>query len=79
MKVFKKKGELTKFQILAEIAKGQPHLRQKDIADKLGITVQAVSENLKTLVDEGWVETGSGQARYKITKRGIEKVKKGAT
>lgn len=78
MKVFKKKGELTKFQILAEIAKGQPHLRQKDIADKLGVTVQAVSENLKTLVDEGWVETGSGQSRYKITKRGIEKVKKGA-
>ncbi len=78
MKVFRKKGELTKFQILAEIAKGQPHLRQRDIADKLGITVQAVSENLKTLVDEGWVETGSGQSRYKITKHGIEKVKKGA-
>jgi putative transcriptional regulator len=78
MKVFKKKGELTKFQILAEIAKGQPHLRQKDIADKLGITVQAVSENLKTLVDEGWVETSSGISRYKITKRGIEKVKMGA-
>ncbi|NYB52171.1 MAG: MarR family transcriptional regulator [Methanobacteriaceae archaeon] len=78
MKVFKKKGELTKFQILAEIARGQPHLRQKDIAQKLGITVQAVSENLKTLVDEGWVETGTGQSRYKITKRGIEKVKRGA-
>ncbi|MBP1946704.1 MarR family transcriptional regulator [Methanobacterium petrolearium] len=78
MKVFKKKGELTKFQILAEIAKGQPHLRQKDIADKLGITVQAVSENLKTLVDEGWVETCSGQPRYNITKRGVEKVKIGA-
>jgi putative transcriptional regulator len=78
MKVFKKKGELTKFQILAEIAKGQPHLRQKDIADKLGITVQAVSENLKTLIDEGWVETSSGPSRYKITKRGIEKVKIGA-
>ena len=34
MKVFKKKGELTRFQILAEIAKEQPHLRQKDIAKK---------------------------------------------
>jgi putative transcriptional regulator len=78
MKVFKKKGELTKFQILAEIAKDQPHLRQKDIADELGITVQAVSENLKTLIDEGWVETTSGPAKYKITKRGIEKVKKEA-
>jgi len=75
MKVFKKKGELTRFQILAEIAKEQPHLRQKDIAKKLDITVQAVSENLKSLVDDGFVETGMGNARYKITKRGIEKVK----
>ncbi len=78
MKVFKNKGELTRFQILAEIARGQPHLRQKDIAKKLGITVQAVSENIKSLVDDGFVETGMGNARYKITKRGIEKVKKEA-
>ena len=75
MKVFKKKGELTRFQILAEIAREQPHLRQKDIAKELGITVQAVSENIKSLVDDGFVETGMGNARYKITKRGIEKVK----
>jgi len=79
MKVFRKKGELTKLQILAEIAKQQPHLRQKDIAKKLGITVQAVSENIKSLVDDGFVETGMGRAKYKITKRGIEKVKKEAT
>ena len=75
MKVFKKKGELTRFQILAEIAKMEPHLRQKDIAEKLGITVQAVSENIKSLSDEGLVETGEGQVHYKITKRGIERVK----
>lgn len=78
MKVFKKKGELTQFQILAEIARGQPHLRQKDIADKMGITVQAVSENIKNLVDEGFVETKAGRLKYKITKRGIEKVKSDA-
>ena len=35
MKVFKNKGELTRFQILGEIARSQPHLRQKDIAEKL--------------------------------------------
>jgi putative transcriptional regulator len=75
MKVFKKKGELTKFQVLAEIAKQQPHLRQKDIAEKLGISVQAVSENIKSLADDGFVETKMGRGRYKITKRGIEKVK----
>ena len=78
MKVFKKKGELTRFQILAEIAKNQPHLRQKDIADKLGITVQAVSENIKSLTDEGFVEIREDNARYHITKRGIEKLKKEA-
>jgi putative transcriptional regulator len=78
MKVFKKKGELTQFQILAEIARGQPHLRQRDIADKMGITVQAVSENIKNLVDEGFVETKMGRSKYKITKRGIEKVKSDA-
>lgn len=79
MKVFKKRGELTRFQILVEIAKGQPHLRQKDIAEKLGITIQAVSENIKILVDRGFVETKTGHPRYKITKRGIDKIKKEAS
>lgn len=79
MKVFKKKGELTRFQILAEIAKQQPHLRQKDIAEKLGITIQAVSENIKSLTDEGFVEIREDSARYHITKRGIEKLKKEAS
>jgi putative transcriptional regulator len=76
--VFKKKGELTRFQILAEIARQEPHLRQKDIADKLGITIQAVSENIKSLADDGLVETGKGHVHYKITKRGIERVKREA-
>lgn len=76
--VFKKKGELTRFQILAEIAKMEPHLRQKDIADKLDITIQAVSENIKSLADDGLVEIGKGQVHYKITNRGIERVKKEA-
>lgn len=75
MKVFKKKGELTRFQILAEIAKQEPHLRQKDIAGELGITIQAVSENIKSLADDGLVETGKGHVHYKITKKGIEWVK----
>jgi putative transcriptional regulator len=75
MKIFKKKGELTRFQILGEIARNLPHLRQKDIADKLEITVQAVSENIKGLVDDGYVEYRAGPSRYKITKRGIDKLK----
>ncbi|MCK9151643.1 MarR family transcriptional regulator [Methanobacterium alcaliphilum] len=78
MKVLKRKGDLTRFQILGEIARSQPHLRQKDIADKMGITVQAVSENIKGLIDEGFVESGAGRSKYKITKRGIERLKKEA-
>lgn len=75
MMVFKTKGELTQFQILAQIAERKPHLHQKDIADKLGITVQAVSENIKSLVDEGLVETSEGHGDYRITKKGIDTVK----
>lgn len=78
MKEFKKKGELTRFQILAEIAENQPHIRQRDIAEKLGITVQAVSENIKTLTDQGYIQAGNGRSHYKLTKRGIEKLKREA-
>ena len=74
MLIFKTKGELTQFQILAEIAERKSHIHQKDIAEKLGITVQAVSENIKSLMDEGLVET-SGYGDYRITMKGIDKVK----
>lgn len=78
MKIFKKRGELTKFQILSEISKQDPYLRQKHIADNLGITVQAVSENIKSLIDEGYVDTRDGRSSYKLTKKGIDKVKSNA-
>lgn len=78
MKIFKKRGEMTHFQILGEISKQEPHLRQKDIAERLGITVQAVSENIKTLIDEGYITSKDGRAPYKISQKGIAKVKKDA-
>ena len=45
---------------------------------KLGITVQAVSENIKSLTDDGFVEIREDTVRYHITKRGIEKLKEEA-
>lgn len=78
MKIFKKRGEMTHFQILSEISKQEPHLRQKDIAERLGITVQAVSENIKTLIDEDYITSKDGRAPYKISQKGIAKVKKDA-
>lgn len=78
MKIFKKRGEMTHFQILSEISKQEPHLRQKNIAERLEITVQAVSENIKTLIDENYITSKDGRAPYKITQKGIAKVKKEA-
>lgn len=78
MKTFKKRGALTHFQILSEISKQDPHLKQKDLADKLGITIQAVSENIKTLIELGYITSKDGRSPYKITQEGIDKVKKDA-
>ena len=78
MKTFKKRGALTHFQILSEISKQDPHLKQKDLADKLGITIQAVSENIKILIKLGYITSKDGRSPYKITQAGIDKVKKDA-
>lgn len=78
MRAFKKRGALTHFQILSEISKQDPHLKQKDLAETLGITIQAVSENIKTLIEEDYITSKDGRSPYKITQKGIEKVKKDA-
>lgn len=65
------KKEGTKFQILVEIAAYQPNIRQREIAEKIGITPQAVSEYIKELTDEGLI-LSDGRVRYKVTKKGIE-------
>ena len=78
MKAFKKRGALTHFQILSEISKQDPHLKQKDLAEKLDITIQAVSENIKTLIELGYITSKDGRSPYKITQSGIDKVKKDA-
>ena len=52
------KGEFTKFQILLEVMRNQPHVKQKDISDKLGITIQAISKYFKQLTKEGLLEVG---------------------
>lgn len=65
------KKESTKFQILVEIAAHQPNVRQKEIADKIGVTPQAVSEYIRELLNEGLIFS-DGRVRYKVTKKGIE-------
>ena len=48
----------TKFQILAEIAARQPDVQQRDIAKRLELSPQAVSDYVKELLQDGWVGSG---------------------
>jgi len=55
--ILKSKNLATKFQIMVEIAAHQPNIQQKDIAPRLGITSQAVSEYVKELIKDGWLSS----------------------
>lgn len=51
------KGSLTRLMVLRALARGHAHTLRR-IADELGVSVQAVSEHLKRLTQDGLVETG---------------------
>ena len=78
MNLLRDKGELTKFQILFEIIRRQPHVKQEEISNALGITVQAVSKHFKKLMSEGLIEAGTEKANYRLTPKAIEKLQEGA-
>lgn len=69
--ILQSKNLATKFQIMVEIAAHQPNIQQKDIAPKLGITSQAVSEHIRELIKDGWLSS-QGRSRYKVTKEGVD-------
>jgi putative transcriptional regulator len=76
MKVFRERGELTRFQILYEISKRESNLRQTVIAERLGLTIQAISENIKQLIKEGYITAGkNGRSPYSVTLKGISRIK----
>lgn len=70
VQVLQNKNLATKFQILIEIAAKQPNVQQKDIAKKLNITSQAVSEYIKDMVKEGTI-ISDGRSRYRVTREGV--------
>ncbi|MGC9514595.1 MarR family transcriptional regulator [Methanocrinis sp.] len=69
--VLQSKRDSSRFQILVEIAANQPNIRQKEVAERLGVTPQAISEYIKDLVADGLV-ISDGRMRYRITKEGVE-------
>jgi putative transcriptional regulator len=73
--LLKDKGEFTKFQILLKVMRNQPHIKQKDISDELGITIQAISKYFKKLAKEGLLEAGTERADYRLTPKAILKLR----
>ncbi len=69
--VLRNQRAATRYQILAEIAENQPAISQREIADTIGVTSQAVSEYLSELIDAGYVSK-EGRGRYEITKEGVD-------
>ncbi|MFC6837530.1 DUF7839 domain-containing protein [Halomarina ordinaria] len=69
--VLRSKRNATRYQILVQIADRQPAVNQREIADAIGITAQAVSDYLRGLVEQGYVEK-HGRGRYEVTKEGVD-------
>jgi len=69
--ILRSKNLATKFQIMVEVAAHQPNIQQKDIAPRLGITSQAVSEYIRELIQDGWLSS-AGRSRYRVTNAGVD-------
>ena len=60
----------TRLQILVDIAAGGPAIQQKEIAAKLGVTPQAVSEHVRRLV-AGEMIVSTGRSSYRVSAKGV--------
>ncbi|RRJ33717.1 DUF7839 domain-containing protein [Halocatena pleomorpha] len=69
--VLRSKRNATRYQILVQVAEHQPAVSQQEIADAIGITAQAVSDYLRDLIEQDYVDK-QGRGRYEITKEGVD-------
>jgi len=70
VQILQNKKTATVFQILVEVARSQPNIPQKLIAAKIGVTPQAVSEHIRELTRQGYLES-PGRSRYRISPEGV--------
>ncbi|MCD6453060.1 MAG: winged helix-turn-helix transcriptional regulator [Dehalococcoidales bacterium] len=66
VEILQNKNLATRFQILVEIADKGPNIKQQDIARRLKITPQAVSDYIRQLLQEGLL-TSEGRSKYRVT------------
>ena len=70
IEVLRNKNLTTRFQILVETANSGPNVQQRDIAKKLDITPQAVSDYIAQLIKEGML-ISEGRSIYRVTNEGV--------
>jgi putative transcriptional regulator len=70
VEILQNKNSATRFQILVEIATSGPGIQQKNIALKLGLTPQAISEYIRQLVADELI-ISSGRAHYRVSAKGV--------
>lgn len=73
VEVLRNKNLATRFQILVEIANSGPNIQQQDIAKKVSVTPQAISDYTRQLVDEGLL-VSDGRSKYRLTSEGVNLV-----
>lgn len=69
--VLESKRTATAYRVLVAVARRQPAVNQREIADVVGVTTQAVSDYLGELREEGFVDK-QGRGRYETTKEGVD-------
>jgi putative transcriptional regulator len=70
IEVLRNKNLTTRFQILVEIANSGPNIQQRDIANELDITPQAVSDYVAQLIKDKML-TSEGRSSYRVTNEGV--------
>jgi putative transcriptional regulator len=70
VEILRNKSLATRLQILVAIADSGPSVQQQEIAKKLAITPQAVSDYVAQLIKDGLLTAG-GRSRYKVTDEGV--------
>lgn len=76
--ILQSKRESSRFKILVEIAANQPNLSQNDVAERLGLSNQSISDYIRELVADG-LAASDGRTHYSTTKKGVEWLLEGAT
>lgn len=70
VEILQNKNAATRFQILVEIAAGGQGIQQKQIAARLGVTPQAVSEYVRRLTEDGML-ISVNRSGHRISPSGV--------